>query len=536
MTQTQIYTVVDALMAIWQRKFLVVATFFAVLMLVGLITIFSEKTYLSDAKIFVRLGRENSALDATSGLGDRGVYALPFNRESEINSVAMMLESKELFGQVVDKIGPDRILQKKSKTSDSENPDDATSDDTDAKPSLVGGLMSFLASIGILNDIDSRERAIISLQRGTSITAENLSFIVTVINESYDPVLSQEIVSNLIDAYIKQYASTHRIDRGNHFLAEQVKVAEEKLKQSEKAFEDFKNRTRIMSVKDQRTVFINRIAKLENEILENDAQLRSAQSELDALTKIMETVPKSAPISQTEGAGNDAVDGMRQELFRLQVQREDLLARYQPSSPQVQRVEEQLKAARAIFEQTEAQMVERVEGPSRVYEGAKLQFIEKSPRLDALQKRSEVLQQQLDTAFESMAFFNDHETEFIRLQREFQLYEEDYQRLKRGMQQATMELAMQEQNLSNLSVFQPASFNPKPHRPKKLINLLGGIALGMIAGCSLAVLLDFRQKYFLQQPIDQAEDDLQLDLLVLADIPRQSPKTLLQADTVKVSH
>ena len=85
------FTAVNAIIAIWRRKKTVIVFFLCTVFVVGLFTILGEKTYRSDAKLLIRLGRENSALDVTAGLGANQVFAMPLNRESEINSIAEMI-------------------------------------------------------------------------------------------------------------------------------------------------------------------------------------------------------------------------------------------------------------------------------------------------------------------------------------------------------------------------------------------------------------------------------------------------------------
>ena len=68
------------------------------------------KTYRSEAKLFVKLGRENAGLDATTTLGQTPSVAVPLGREEEINTEVEILGTDSLLLKAVDKIGPPAIL------------------------------------------------------------------------------------------------------------------------------------------------------------------------------------------------------------------------------------------------------------------------------------------------------------------------------------------------------------------------------------------------------------------------------------------
>ena len=68
------------------------------------------KSYRSEAKLFVKLGRENAGLDATTTLGQTPSVAVPIGREEEINTEVEILGTDSLLLKVVDKIGPPAII------------------------------------------------------------------------------------------------------------------------------------------------------------------------------------------------------------------------------------------------------------------------------------------------------------------------------------------------------------------------------------------------------------------------------------------
>lgn len=80
--------------------------------MVAAATVYTPRTYRSQTKLFLRLGRENATLDATATLGQNPVVALPPTRDNEINSVLEILKSRVLLEKVADRVGPAVILGK----------------------------------------------------------------------------------------------------------------------------------------------------------------------------------------------------------------------------------------------------------------------------------------------------------------------------------------------------------------------------------------------------------------------------------------
>src|SRR5438552_642947 len=88
----------------WQMGVLVAAAAAAVALL-G--TLLMPRSYYSEARLFVRFGRENQ-VDPTASGGQ--MVSLYESRESEINSLIEILKSRAIFDRVVGELGPGFVL------------------------------------------------------------------------------------------------------------------------------------------------------------------------------------------------------------------------------------------------------------------------------------------------------------------------------------------------------------------------------------------------------------------------------------------
>ena len=90
--------------ALFRYRRRAIAFFVAVIVLVVLRLVLSPRAYLSEVKLFVRIGRQSATLDPTATTGQ---FIHPFNtREAEINSVMESLSSRTVMERVVDAVDP----------------------------------------------------------------------------------------------------------------------------------------------------------------------------------------------------------------------------------------------------------------------------------------------------------------------------------------------------------------------------------------------------------------------------------------------
>lgn len=492
------FTLIDAIRGIMHRKILVVTFFFSTLFLVGVFTLLTTKTYTSDSRLFLRLGRENAGLDATATMGDHPVVMMPQSREAEINSVVELLQSKQLYEQVVDQVTPERILE-----SDWQPPGESgTPKQSGVLSNLAGNLLGWLASVGILNDLPARERAVIKLQKKTDVEAFEKSNVITVTCKSYSPELSQLLVAALVEGYVQQHVHLHRAPGAYEFLASETARIEESLLQRQADLEQFKNETGILSSDLQRAVLIQRISHLEAELLQTESEAAALETEVASLELGLASMSSTETTARTVGAGNEGVDGMRQELFKLEMAREAQAAKYTSDHPRMRVIEQQTSEAKQILSVVETDRVASVEGPSKVHQETKVTLLQKRPALAAIQAKRNKLLQQIETFNNALDKFTHSETQFAKLDREIAILDSTYRKYVSNLEQAKIDAKMESENFSNVGIAQPASLNLKPHSPNKLINLLAALVLGSCGGCGLAVMLE----YF-SQPVELGEQE-----------------------------
>ena len=180
---------------LFRHKWKVTIFFLAVVTTVTVGTFLTTEIYKAEAKLLLRIGRENVSLDPTATTGQ--VISIGQSRESEINSELEILKSRELAEKVVDALGPKSFL---------EMPDESILDPAapmgPAQEGLRGlrrifgwlgsRLQESLIAAGIVTPLSDRERAVILLTKNLTIETQKNSNILFLSYEDRSPELAQD--------------------------------------------------------------------------------------------------------------------------------------------------------------------------------------------------------------------------------------------------------------------------------------------------------------------------------------------------------
>jgi len=517
----------DVYRAFSRHKRKAVLFFVAVMTGVVLFTLLCPKEYRSEGKLFLRLGRENAMLDATATLGENPIAVVPQSRENEINSVVELLQSRMLLEKVVDQLGPAVVLGGDAQAPSAEG-DVAESDSAAgwvheasvpfaAALSAGKGLLLQLTSSG---DLDDRERAVLNMTKHLKVAAAKKSNVIEVSCEGPQPRLCQTIVAKLIDVYLDEHVRLNRTRGSYDFFAEQTKHLRDDLTVKEADLRDLKNNTGLASPGDQRQIIVARIGRLEDELLHAESARAVTEAKVAQLRQRLAALPDTQVTNETSGFSNEGTDRMRDQFYALQVREKDAQARYTEDHPRMRQIREQVAASRAVLEQEEQNRKQVTKEPSRLHHQAELALLTEEPLLASLQAQAGRLRTQLADVRGELGTLNENQMRLATLQREVDLLEADYRKYSVNLEQARIDQQLETQRMSNITVAQPASYEPRPVRPRKLWNLLLGLCAGLCGAVALPLLLE----QWDHSPRTPEDVEKRLDLPTLATVPRLKPR------------
>jgi uncharacterized protein involved in exopolysaccharide biosynthesis len=470
-----------------------VALFFLVVMgSVTAVTFFWPRVYRSEAKLFLRLGRENVTLDPIATLAQTPVVAIPATRDQEINSVIEMLKSHGLLERVVARVGPDAILGKGPARQGETEQAEAHADKRTPRPTAAGLRRSPWPEPPLPGD--DRYRATAKLARMLTVEAIKKSNIIRIACDGPSPEVARAIVSALVDLYQAQHVHLNRTPGAYSFLREQTARLRGELTRAEEKLRKVQGSTGLTSPEAQRQTLVTRLARLEDELLQAEAGVAAGKATTRLLRATLATLPRTHLTALTKGFPNTAADTMRAQLYALQIRAKEIGDKYPEGHPEVRRIQKQVKAARALLAREEKAREQVTTGPNKVHEDVQSTLLREEPLLAALEARAEVLRAQLARERTRLKQFNRDQLAVARLKREVDLQEAHYRKYADNLEQVQIDSALESEKLSNISVVQPATFDARPIQPRWLVNLGLGFLAALLGGVGLVMLLEARDR------------------------------------------
>lgn len=474
---------------------------------VGLWTLYGPKTYRSDAKLFVRLGRESVTLDPTATTGQ--VVSVTESRESEMNSIYEMLHNRALFEAVALEVGPEEILglpRHDGKTivavAVADGADAAPAEASAAESTLgqqaaalgrraVASLMS--AARGAENataDALLVDRAVRKLETSLHLAAVRKSSIISVSCDANSPQLAQRITQALIDRYLEQHARMNRIQGSHDFFTEQTRFLSDDLRQREEELRDLKNQLNIGSLDLQRELLLRRLGDTEIELRQTEAEIASTEAHVAALRERLTELPAMLVKEETTGHANQAADEMRNQLYTLQLKEAELLTKYQEDYYLVQNIRRQIAEAKAILDRESDPRTQVTRSTNRLHEELQLAMLTAQSQLAREKAKSQALGEQLAAGRKELETLNSNAVRLTELQRELELQDVKYRKYADNLEQARIDQALETNRISNINMVQPPTLALKPVKPKKLMNLALGLAMGVLGAVGLALVAE----------------------------------------------
>ena len=374
----------------------------AVMLLTVLDVIFAPRQYCSEAKLLVRLGRENVGLDATTTLGQTPpTTAIPTSREEEINTVVAILESRALLEKVVDAVGPQTILNpityplRESTPPAAKPATDAAGDVVEPSRGILGPLYSGLERLGLKSPLSLREKAVVQLRKHLTIEAAKKSNVILLSHEGPSPKVSQAIIARLIDFYLDEHVRMNRTPRAHQFLKEQAAKLRAQLVLNEDQVRSLKNATGLAAPADQRQNLVLRIGRLEDDLKTSESAAAAAAAEIEQLDRRLKSMSPTQVLGAAGGYPNLAADGMRQQLYALQLKEKDLASRVTDKHVELRFVRQQIATARKVVDSLEPSRTQTTVGPNHNYDELRLSQAREEVSLAALRAKATTLRTQL---------------------------------------------------------------------------------------------------------------------------------------------
>ncbi|MEQ8790490.1 MAG: GumC family protein [Pirellulaceae bacterium] len=465
-----------------------------------------QPRYMSEAKLFVRLGRESVTLDPTATTGQ--TVSISESREVEINSIIEILRSRAVAEKVVEKLTPERILGGKPSTAAVTT----VSLPADAAPSVTS-----------VSKAKLQEDAVTEVDDSLQVYAPKRTTVISLAYEADSPELAQLVTNTVIEVYLSEHARIHRTAGSHDFFVEQEKLLREKLDRANADLRDAKNETGLGSIEGRRETLQAMLGSIESQIATTEGEVAAARAKSTRLDETVTLLPQRMNVQEVTGIANAAADRMREILYQLELEERDLRSKYTDDHPQVVAKRQQLEEARRIHSDQAPERKENTNAVNPNRQQLEFQLLAEQAVSASLLAKLDELKTQRDLVLDELKSLNHAEIKIHDLERESQLLDANYRSYAEKLEQARIDDALEQVRISNVNVVQEASYMADPVKPQKALILALGLAVAMFGTLTIALSADYLDPSL--RSSDEVEE--QLELPVLVSVPRVSGRGAL---------
>lgn len=474
MNNLEPWTISDYLSALWSYKgrFLFVV-FLAIGAGVAFI-VYMPKSYESEAKLFVRVGRENATLDPTVIKGGQIALNGSSSRELEMNTIVEHLRSRGILEKAFDQIFPRSLAV---------SPED-------------------------------RERAYVKFKKDINITSPRQSTIISVNARGKTPEEAQLIATTILNLYLDEHMRVSRPLGSLEFLTEQTQQMRDEYHRALADLRDAKNHGGMASIEGRRAALENQISTVEAQLHQVSADHAAALARLKSKRDAISNLPKPLLKQLVGGQPNDGLAQMRDRLFQLQVEQEELRSKFSDSHPNVKAVNKQVEELTDILSS---------EDPEREQIIATL-CTDDEARQAALDAQEQSLRMKLNDLQKSRSKLNEDEIQVTQAELKVRQLETKYMTYAANSEDARIDQELRDDKISNLSVIQAASLSPLAVFPQKATTLLIAGFAGVMLGLFTVLLSEQlrRMRLYKEYEAAQAEHEHEHDHLGISQTPDYS--------------
>lgn len=506
----------DFLNVVFQRKKEILIFSGTIFLSVLLFTLITPEIFQSEAKVLIRVGRESLALDPSV---DGPTVNLSQSRENEVNSELVIIKSRLLAEQVVDRITPGVFMTSGASESGSTAPPNFLRTTASFIKETLRKVANFFMKKEAQSSASLREAAISKMIGNLKVAVEQKSHVITLSFESQNPQFGQRVLNTFMDLFQDHHIKVHSAQAPPQFFQDQVDKLFLKLQEKENALEKFRADHNIASIGIQKDTLFGQISRIQSDIAELNSQIAASRANNASLKKGLQSRSREVELGRIVGRNSTTSNTIKGRLFDFRIKEAELSARYPDDHRELMEVREQIRLAESALS-SDKQTDEVSTGIDPIYQAMQLTLETGRAQLQGELASQKALAEDFKNLKVELAALVKNELTEARLKRDVSLLEEEYLRYRQDVQRTNISRALDMGKVSNLSIIQPATMPLEPIKPKKALNIALGLIMSFFGGISLAFFIEY-----LDDSLKTNEDvEKRLGLPVLASVPYEESR------------
>ncbi len=305
---------------------------------------------------------------------------------------------------------------------------------------------------------------------------------------------SPERAARVLDELYRQYTEHQMRMRQNpnaaNVFREQSEGFSRQLDEATETLKRFDTSNGIAANTSQRDLLLQQSYQTQSDLDKARTEIRETEQRIAALRTQLAAQPERIE-SESRTKYAPALDKIKDEIMALELQRTQLLQKYQPNHRLVKDVEQRLAQARGLLAREEqSPPQERTTVLNDVHRRLTNELLTAQANLTTLREREQILARLASQYKAQVARFDTKSLERTDLERARAINEEAYLLYRKKAQEADIVNALNQERVVNFSLAEAPSANHKPVSPKPLINLAVLIVVGLMAAVAIVAFLE----------------------------------------------
>jgi uncharacterized protein involved in exopolysaccharide biosynthesis len=429
----------DALLQLWRAKWLMFLVFLPIALAGVALALILPAKYPASTRLLVRPGPEH-ILYPVSGDAARGDFP---QQADVLQAETEFVRSPVIAERVIVRIGLQR---------------------------LYPGIADAKARAREEQVYVIEQRALEAFARDLAASSWPRSSILKLSYQHTDP----QLAADTLNAFVAEYLTYRRevlAGGGAERLSAQRDAIEALLQAADEALRQYARRNNLLDFEVETAAAARRLSQISDQLSAAETSQREAEARADGLRRQMQSTPREVDL-YVESAST-------QELEKLRLQRQDLLARYRPDSRAVQDLDKRIGQLETYVRTEPVTGLRRI-GPNPTYQALEASAANEAASAAAMAGKTRELARQKEVAEARLAYLAALAPEYDRLKRDRDALASSASAVAAREQNERVRGELALHNVDNISIYEPARPPARTTSTNRLI-AAAAAALGLFA-------------------------------------------------------
>jgi len=362
------------------------------------------------------------------------------------------------------------------------------------------------------------DRAVERLSIKLKIDPIKKSNVIGLSYKSDDPQVSANVLNSLITLYLEKHQEIRQAGRDYKFFEQQAGVYKKQLEEIEKQISE----ARFVAPQLMRDQMVGKRAELRASATATEAEIAETEKRIASLKELEKSTPQRLVTEKRVSDNPQLLQNLKATLLTLQLQRDQLTAKYQPTYRPVVDLDQRIADTKAAIAREESQPLhEETTNQNTAYEWIRTEMAKAEAQLQGLLGRREADAILLAADGQNLHDLNAESIQEQDLMRRAKTAETNYLLYSQKREEARISDELDANKILNVAVVQKA-FVPATHVHMRSKIMMGGFGVALFLSLMAVLLTDFFDPKF--RSTDEVAAYLNVPVLASIPGPNELPK------------